>query len=650
MSGVFGLFNQDGKPVERSELGDMASLLERRGPDRTAFWSEGPVGLGLTLLTTTPELAFEPQPVRHGASGCVIVADVRLDNREELLAALGLADRAHLLGDAGLILEAYLAWGEACLDKFLGDFAFMLWDSRHQKLFGARDHFGLRPFYYHHSPGQFFAFASEPKAILVLPQAPYRLNEARIADFLVNQLEGIDKTCTFFEEVFRLPPAHCVSVTPERMFIRRYWTLEPGEELRLPSDEAYAEAFLEVFTEAVRCRLRSHGPVGSMLSGGMDSGSVVAVAKEILAEQGRAPLPTFSAVGPDPETCVETRAIHAALTMPGLDPTLVRYDQLDVLMPELGELGLSLDEPFDNHMTLVRAMYLAAHRKGLKVLLDGVAGDVVLSEGSHIARLVQRGHWRHAYREAVGQQTFWGGAYPAWRELVGAARYAFMPLPLRRLYRRLRDPGRQRHQLERTIREARIDPTFADRIGLAERLQRLQAHGSDPVVVTYPEERARAIDHPYLTVGRERYDRVAAAVAVEPRDPFLDQRVVTFCLSLPGAQKLAGGWPKIVLRRAMANRLPDSVRWRTGRAHLGWAFTRELIRRFTMDKDPRMTSGQMLLSRYLSTSVSARRSPFPHTDPDPLESSYDDMGLVWWLKSHRALAREIDPKPNLLIN
>ena len=160
-----------------------------------------------------------------------------------------------MTGDAGLALAAYLEWGEGCVEHFLGDFAFAVWDPRHRRLFCARDHMGMRQLIYHHSPGRFFAFATEPRAILVLPQVPYRINEARIADYLVEELEGIDKTSTFFEEVYRLPPAHTLTVTPEGMRQRRYWALEAGPELRLASDDEYAEAFLEVFTEAVRCRL-----------------------------------------------------------------------------------------------------------------------------------------------------------------------------------------------------------------------------------------------------------------------------------------------------------------------------------------------------------------------------------------------------------
>ena len=639
MSGIFGIFNQDGAPATEHELRDMASLLTRRGPDGTGLWSAGCTGLGHTLLATTPELVFERQPLRHPETGCVITADVRLDNRDELLGALGLTDRAAITGDAGLILAAYLAWGETCPARFLGDFAFAIWDPGQRTLFCARDPFGMRPFYYHHTPGRFLVFATEPKAILVLPQTPYRINEGRIADFLVSELEGIDKTSTFFEEVYRLPPAHTLTVTPDRMTQRRYWTLEPGPELRLPSNEAYAEAFLEVFTEAVRCRLRSAGPVGSMLSGGMDSGSVVAVAREILAEERRGPLPTFSAVGPDPENCVETRTIHAAVNMEGLDPHLVSYDRLDALMPELSDLTWNLDEPFDNTMTLLRAVYLAAHRQGMKVMLDGVGGDIVLNEGSYIARLIRRGRWLTAYREAIGQEHFWGKAYPAWRGLYRGARSALATTAFRRLHQRLLGPRRLRQQVQRNIRESLIHSDFARRIRLGERLRALDKNRSGGLSTSYNEECTRSIEHPYLTIGRERYDRAASAVGIEPRDPFLDRRVVAFGLSLAGEQRLERGWPKIILRRAMTARLPDAVRWRRGKEHLGWSFTMTLM----ADERARMRVGIEgswgIMAPYIDANAmrDACRSYFEDNDAGHADKVRDAAHLAVWLRRHIGL-------------
>jgi asparagine synthase (glutamine-hydrolysing) len=635
MSGIFGIFNQDGAPVPAGDLNAMASLLTRRGPDGTGIWNEASVGLGHTLLATTPELVFERQPWRHIGSGCTITADVRLDNRPELLSALGLTDRAGVTGDAELIVAAYLAWGERCLDRLLGDFAFAIWDPSQHRLFCARDQFGMRPLYYHHSPGRFLVFASEPRAMLALPQVPYRINEGRIADFLVSQLEGIDKTSTFFEEVFRLPPAHALSVTPEGVCEWRYWALEPGPELRLATDQDYAEAFLEVFTEAVRCRLRSAGPVGSMLSGGMDSGSVTAIARGILAETGLGPLPTFSAVGPDPEACIETRTIHAALTMDGLEPHLVSFADLDPLMPELEVLTWDLDEPFDSRMTLIRAIYLAAHARGLKVLLDGVGGDTVLSEGRHIARLLRTGHWWTAWREAAGQGLFWGNEYSVWRSLGRSARTAFTPTSLRHWVRE--HPLREHWRLDENLRRSLIHPDFAERVDLSGRLRILDAQGDHTgLLASHAHERAAAIEHPYLTVGRERYDRVAAAVAVEPRDPFLDRRVVAFCLSIPAGQKLHQGWPKAVLRRAMAGRLPDAVRWRRGKQHLGWDFTHALMARIRERMPIDIAAKENMLTSYVQAEAVRLLGCINSRDgnAEGVESLYEAVHLAAWLDRH----------------
>jgi asparagine synthase (glutamine-hydrolysing) len=373
-----------------------------------------------------------------------------------------------------------------------------------------------------------------------------------------------------------------------------------------------------------------------MLSGGMDSGSIVAVAREILAEEGRGPLPTFSAVGPDPEICVETRTIHAALTMDGLASHLIRYDRLDALMPDLEALTWSLDEPFDYSMTLPRAVYLSAHRTGLKVLLDGGGGDLALDAGSYIARLIRRGRWWRAYCEAVGQIRFWGKVYPAWREMYRAARSALAIPPVRGLHRRLLGSRRLRQQVWHNIRESLIHPDFAARLRLAERLKTLNAHGLGGGSVSYREELARSIDHPYLTVGRERYDRVASAVAVEPRDPFLDRRVVAFCVSLPGEQKLDGGWPKIVLRRAMAGRLPDLVRWRTGKEHLGWTFTSTLIAMTNRGVPPRAKINRASLAPYLNDeTLFDGRTNLENAEPTERQRFYELEHLGAWLDRHR---------------
>lgn len=640
MSGILGFLALDDEPAASRDLAAMASLVDRRGPDRTGVWLDGPVGLGHSMLVTTPELAFERQPVVHGLSGCVITADVRLDNREELLVALRLPDRAATLGDAGLILEAYLAWGEGCVEKLLGDFAFAIWDSRKRAIFCARDQFGMRPFYYHHTPGRFFVFASEPRAILVLPNVPYQINEGRVADYLVSALEWIDYTSTFFEAVFRLPPAHALRVTRGGLTVRRYWTLEPGPELRLSSKEAYAEALLAVLTEAVRTRLRSPGPAASMLSGGLDSGSIVAIASGILAAQHKSPLHTFSAVGPDPATCLETRTIHASLTMEGLAPHQVDYTDLGDLMPELEDLSWNIEEPFDFSMVLLRCMYLAAQRQGIRVVLDGAAGDVVLAHGTQILRLFRRGNWLKAVREAYARDRFFGFS-AAWAAPIRNARAALTPDVVRRARRRLSEAGRAAS----LVRDSIISPEFAQRVSLVDRLRTLGETYGTAWMSDQHREHAFAI-HPNLTAGRERYDRVASAVGVEPRDPFLDRRVVAFCLTLPGSQRLDGGWPKVVLRRAMAGRLPDAVRWRRGKQHLGWKFVLALMHsRAARMKDQPDQIWEVLRPFVNQAALQEDwRAYFDDGRQDHAEGVYDALNLATWLQraAQRPVARPED--------
>ena len=579
MSGICGLFNINGTPVAESDLRSMTAMLEQRGPEGTGQWHDGRVALGHTLLATTPELLFERQPFTHAETGCVITADVRLDNRDELLEALGLGGQSDSIGDAELILHAYLKWCEACLERLLGDFAFAIWDPRHQTFFCARDHFGMRAFYYHHVPGRRFVFASDARAILVLPQVPYRINAGRVADFLVPELEWIDYTSTFFEDVFRLPPGHKVTVTPASVDVAEYWKPKPGPELGPMSDEDYSQGFLEVFTKAVDARIRApSGTIASMLSGGMDSGSIVAVGKEILAARGDGPLPTISAVRREDASCEETKAIKAAISTLAISPNLVYLEEipnaLDRLMTDSGE-------PFDSTCMMLKAIYHAARDQGGRVVLDGAGGDVLLADGTYITRLIRQGQLRLAMAEIAAENKYYEGGSLA-PALFRYVRAAFVPEAIKKI---LRGP-RYRYGVKGSLKTSLVSPDFARSVdidGRFERMRRIFPHGWIP---DYATERCNAI-WPNVTAGRERYARLAAAAGTEARDPFLDKRVVEYCSRLPGRFRLKNGWPKMILREIMAERLPQEVLWTRRKPHLGFMFneavTKQALRSGELD-------------------------------------------------------------------
>src|SRR5690606_19814762 len=194
---------------------------------------------------------------------------------------------------------------------------------------------GARPLYVHHAPGRLLAFASRAKALLALPVVPDDLDEGRIADALVNQLEAIDKTSTFYHEIKRLPPAHTLAVDPQRSRQQRYWRLQPGLVSPLPrTDAQWADALTDVLERAVRNHLDGDVRVGCMLSGGMDSSSLAEIARDQLASAGKGPLPTFSSIDDDP-ACPETRAIRAVLEQSGFAPTLVAPAGIESLRTEL---------------------------------------------------------------------------------------------------------------------------------------------------------------------------------------------------------------------------------------------------------------------------------------------------------------------------
>ena len=571
MSGICGAWSFGGGGPG---LAPVLALLERRGPEGTRSWAEGPVGLGHSLLATTPEALVETLPLTDGGSGCTITADARIDNRDELIAALDLDGGSRTIGDGELILNAYLKWGDDCPVHLLGDFAFAIWDPREPRLFCARDHMGMRQLIYHHAPGRLFAFATEVDALGAHDSVPKQLNQGRIADFL-DGLEGIDLTSTFFDRVWRLPPAHRLAVDVEGVTLERYWQLTCPPELKLPSDEAYAEAFMAVFAEAVRCRLRCAGPVGSMLSGGIDSNSVSAVAARLLEAEGQGPLMTFSGIGPDPESCVETRAICAAAGNPRFDARLTDHSELQEMLDDLAPMTMTCAEPFDAPMTLHRAIYLQAHRSGTKVVLDGVGGDVVLNAGNVVAELLHMKRFGEALRESAWRQLSFRHALAAAGELLSTIWASAVPAMIRRLRHRLL---RLRDDKKVTRGRTLINPKLANRVALGERRSQYRDRhfGALPFGRDY---RVHSIMHPHLVVGRERYDRVASALAIEPRDPFLDLRLIKFCLSLPRDQLHSNRFSKAILRRAMVGLVPADVIWRRGKEHVGWHFTQALLAR-----------------------------------------------------------------------
>ncbi|HEY9644110.1 MAG TPA: lasso peptide isopeptide bond-forming cyclase [Coleofasciculaceae cyanobacterium] len=590
MSGILGMHALDGRPVARQDIVKMSDALAHRGPDGADVWVEGSIGLGHRMLWTTPESLLEKLPLVHHTGNFVITADARIDNRDELALVLALPNRSlEKITDSEFILAAYEKWGEQCPEHLLGDFAFAIWDVQQRSLFCARDHLGVKPFYYFQSEQQFL-FASEMKALLGLPQVPCRLNEVRVADYLSLMFE--DKVMTTYEGILRLPPAHSLSIRPSGMRLWSYWQLDPHREIRLESDEAYAEAFRKIFTEAVRCRLRSAFPIGSHLSGGIDSSSIVCVARQLLAKARKPLLHTFSNIFDNIPECDERSFINAVLEQGELIPHYVHADQFGPLS-DVEQVWQYEEEAF---LGPSHAYYWhlssAAHQAGVRIIFDGYDGDTTVCHGfERLTELANQGQWSTFWQEAKGvarnfnttpHALLRGYGLPQLPKLLQRGRwiaftqnvrnirrycnvgfrtlilkYSLRPL-VTSLWRRLRGQDHPKNSLDPLI-----NPQFAQRINLDQRLCRLSPPQS---LQTVKEAHWQGLTQGVIPLVLEQLDRYATAFSLEVRHPFLDKRLIEFCLALPADQKLSHGWSRMVIRRALANVLPEQVQWRGGKA------------------------------------------------------------------------------------
>ena len=567
MSGIVGIYYLDGRPVERSEIQGMLNTISHRGPDGSGIWTDGSIGLGHQMLHTTPESLHEKLPLTNQRGDLTITADARIDNRNELIPTLNLNGRPReTIPDSEVILAAYEKWGERCPEKLLGDFAFAIWDSKNQKLFCARDHFGVKPFYYFWSD-KVFTFASEIKSLLFLQDVPSRLNEVAIADYLTSLAE--DKSISFYKGILRLPPGHIMNLNPERILIRDYWALDPSRHLKLGSDEEYAEAFRDLFRKAVHCRLRSAFPVGSMLSGGLDSSSIVCMARQIHSQNGGNGIHTFSAIFDDVPQCDEQPYINAVVSEGGLNPHYVHADRINPLA-DLEKMLWHQEEVFRGvNLFMYWNLYGSAHEAKVRVILDGEDGDTTVSHGrAYLGELLRLKKWRSLALE-VKEFSKNSNSSPLkvlWRHAIKPQAPQHVRRAWRLLFRRTNDSGFN----------GVINPEFAKRIGLKNRIQDLHRMRSQPVR-TEQQNHHRGLSSGINVYTLEMIDKAAMAFSLEPRYPFYDKRLTEFCLALPPEQKLHHGWTRLVMRRAMENILPPEVQWRKGKTSLGPNFIHALL-------------------------------------------------------------------------
>lgn len=567
MSGITGTVNLDGRPVERELLQRMARAIAHRGPDGIACWIEGPVGLGHLMFHTTPESLRETQPLTDEAGHLCLTLDGRVDNRDELRAALegkGLPLRANT--DAELVLRAYEHWGEGCPQHLIGDFAFAIWNGRERTLFCARDPLGVRTFYYLLDRGA-FSFSSELRPLLDLPNFQSRPNLGMLGEYLSDNVTSLHDT--LYQGIQRLPPGHQLVLKSGALRIKRYFNIDPRKAIRYRSDPEYAEHFFDIFQEAVRCRLRSQTPVSHFVSGGLDSSSILGMTHHLIRvgviEQHRPAVYSLLSSHPAAD---ERSYLDDMANMWGDSVHTASMDHATAkpLLEQVQRLR-DFPDPPDGASTL--PLYRLARQNGSRVSFSGFGGDEWLTGSrAHCADLLLQLKFPALLRQMrhdVAQSNIWGSRIFSLRDALRWCLFPLIPQALKSQIKRYTQSGVPRW----------ITPGFARTIRLQERLLR-------PAPPPFPSMAQRAMHGVLLggwhTLANEILNRFDAHHGMEGRYPFYDRRLIEFCFALPEDQRWRDDQPKYVLRQAMNGLLPESIATRRSKAEFSHLY-QELIAR-----------------------------------------------------------------------
>jgi len=539
MCGIAGFVRKDGGPADPERIAAMTAAVAHRGPDGFDHHVEGAVALGHRRLSILDLSERGRQPMSSPDGSLTITYNGEIYNYIEIrdeLTALG--HRFTTGTDTEVLLAAYRQWGEDCLARLNGMWAFAILDRPRNRLFMARDRFGVKPFHYVETAG-FFAFGSEIRQLLPLLDRR-RADLDVVRTFLLTGGADLDES-SFFADVRRLPGGHAgvYDLARGTLDIRRYYAI-PRRDAPGGRFGETVEQFSALIESAVRVRLRSDVKVGTCLSGGLDSSSVASIAASLNRETGGSAFSAITAVSED-ERFSEARYAELVVKASGLDWHRTRpvYSDFVETLPRIVSVQ---EEPFGSpSLTMQYFVMQTARENGVTVLLDGQGGDEVLLGyekyyGAYVLAM-RREHGTPAALRALFDirsnndnmntanlvKYLAGGLSGRAREFTQRRRHSYLAGPIP-------SPAHW-HAFSRSLRDC-----FS--------LQALEIGSTNlPVLLRYE-------------------DKNSMAHGVESRLPFLDYRLVEFCLSLPVRDKIQQGWTKWLLRKAVEKYLPDPIVWR----------------------------------------------------------------------------------------
>ncbi len=531
MSGIVGILNLDGAPVDPVLLTSMTESMTYRGPDAQRTWNSGPVGFGHAAFYTLPESLDWPQPLALGE--LIITGDVRLDGIQQLKQSLSSAGCSIPTGadDALLVLYAYQACGKGCVERIAGDFCFAIWDARERTLFCARDQIGVKPFFYA-LQNNVFVFSNTLDCLRRHPSVPDRLNDATVADFLMTGWLR-EPSQTFFADIQRLPAAHAIHVRRGGVRIVNYWQPPAKPTRHGGTAAAYAEEFAALLRQAVSDRVRVP-KVGVLLSGGMDSTGVAAVAhspKNVGILSMAAATAGYDRLFQDEEPRWAKRVADAL----GIEWHYVAADDYR-LFEVYTRPDIPIPEPIGDPVSVIMSELLTQLAAHGRTVLTGEGGDVI-----------------------AGVSTVGHGF--SWRHLPGAFGYllAYRRLPRIGLRNALTERFRGTKQMPPYPKW--FNPDLERSLDLPARWQEL--HNDEPVVHPTRPYFFQKLTSPYWSFIFEALDPGFTGRQVQVAHPLMSVALVEFAFSIPVHS--SNFVDKGLLRQAMRGILPEDVRRRPKR-------------------------------------------------------------------------------------
>ncbi len=550
MSAILAIFQRDGRPITTHEnLDRMLAASSERAVDGQDIWMDGHVAMAHQHFWITPEEWGEKQPLTASVGRLTITADVRIDNRNELLSVLNLDKKT---SDAIIILEAYRRWGIRCVSHLLGDFSFAIWDNDQGQLFLARDTLGTRGLCYFVNERVCLA-GSEIRQLLAHSAVESVINDSKVAEYLGNVTRNQDES--FYKDIFYCPPAHCILISANTFRKWCYWKIDPQTKIRYRSDAQYADHFEELLTSAIRSRLRTNHLVGISMSGGLDSTILAAFTALLLSDnkEKQSSLLNFSYVFDEFSSCDERQFIKPVVQRWGLEATFVACDHLWTFR-NIQDWPFTRSYIFsDPYARLPLAVAEAAKKKGCRVLFAGYFGDILFINGRNWAasmlgdlRLKELASQIFNQRECINLH----------RDLYILGLRQLVPHKARNLYRR-----------KKKIDIQEEFPGLHDDLALyLKKLSRKAIIDDEGGKFSFDQwERFLNLTQNTLSQGfsatRFLYNRYSLELSL----PYWDRRLVEFIMAIPADQLGRPGRSRWLLRNTGQHYLPEIVSERKNR-------------------------------------------------------------------------------------